>query len=386
MDPQALVREMTTWRRDLHAHPEFGFEETRTAALVARTLRSFGDLEVVEGVGGTGVVASLRGGKSDRAIGLRADMDALRIQEREGRAHVSTNAGVMHACGHDGHTAMLLGAAKLLAAEGGFDGVVRFIFQPAEEWGKGAAAMLGDGLLARFPIEEIYGLHNMPGMAIGHFETRAGPLMSAEDNFEIVLTGRGGHSSRPHEIAEVMVGACAAVTALQTIVARRVDPLETAVVSVTELTTDGARNVLPGEARISGDVRSFSPAVSEAVEAEMRRIAEGVAMAHGCAVTVAYTRSFVPLVNHAGPVRAAIEAAETVFEPGGVKGDRAPITASEDFAQFLLNIAGCFGFIGNGAGSLPLHNAGFDFDDRSLGYGARWFAAVARGRLAPGSA
>jgi len=384
MDPQALVREMTAWRRDLHAHPEFGFEENRTAGFVARTLRAAGIVEVVEGVGGTGVVATLRRGRSDRAIGLRADMDALRIQETGDHAHGSINAGVMHACGHDGHTAMLLGAARLLAAEGGFDGQVRFIFQPAEEWGRGALSMLEDGLLTRFPIEEIYGLHNLPGIPIGHFETRVGPLMSAEDNFEIVFRGQGGHASRPHEIREVMVAACAAVMALQTVVARRADPADAAVVSVTELLTDGARNVLPGLARVLGDVRSFRPEVSAMVEREMRRIAQGVALAHGCEVEVAYSREFVPLVNHAGPTAEAVRAAMGVFEPGGVKDDRAPITASEDFAQFLLRVPGCFGFIGNGADSLPLHNAGFDFDDRSLIYGARYFAALARSRLGAG--
>ena len=194
LDPEALRREMTEWRRDLHAHPEFGFEEKRTAAFVAGQLRGFG-LDVAEGIGGTGIVATLQRGGANRAIALRADMDALRITEQRASAYCSRTPGLMHACGHDGHTAMLIGAAKLLAAEGGFDGCVRFIFQPAEEWGKGALAMLDDRLLARFPFEEIYGLHNLPGLPVGHFATRAGPLMAAEDNFEIVLKGVGGHSS-----------------------------------------------------------------------------------------------------------------------------------------------------------------------------------------------
>ena len=381
MDLTALNEEMMAWRRELHAHPEFGFEERRTAGFVANKLREFGLDEVVEGVGGTGVVGTVRRGAGSGAIGLRADMDALRIQERGGRAHRSQTAGVMHACGHDGHTAMLLGAAKLLAASGGFDGVVRFIFQPAEEWGRGALAMLDDGLLARFPFDEIYGLHNMPGVPIGHFETCPGPLMSAEDNFEIILRGQGGHASRPHDLREVMVPACAIVLDLQSIVSRRLDPGDAAVVSVTELITDGARNVLPGEAHILGDARSFRPDVSAAIEREMRKIAAGVASSYGCEADVAYSREFVPLVNHPGPTRAALAAAEAVFGSDGIKGDRTPITASEDFARFLLHVPGCFAFIGNGGDSLPLHNAEFDFDDRSLAYGARYFCEIARTRL-----
>jgi hippurate hydrolase len=247
-DWRAIQGEMMAWRHELHANPEFGFEEKRTAAFVAAKLRTFGMDEVVEGVGGTGVVATLTRGKSNRAIALRADMDALRITEQAARSYSSTIAGTMHACGHDGHTAMLLGAAKTLAEDGGFDGTVRFIFQPAEEWGKGALAMIEDGLLERFPFEEIYGLHNMPGYPVGEFRTRVGALMLAEDNFEIVLKGVGGHASRPHSGQETMVAGAALVMNLQTIVSRRLDPTETAVVSVTEFITDGTRNVLPGTA------------------------------------------------------------------------------------------------------------------------------------------
>jgi hippurate hydrolase len=278
---------------------------------------------------------------------------------------------------------MLLGAAHLLAAEGGFDGAVRFIFQPAEEWGRGALAMLADGLMERFPFDEIYGLHNWPGIAAGDFETTPGPAMSAEDNFEIVLSGVGGHASRPHEGREVLVAACATVLSLQTIVSRRVSPTDIAVVSVTELLTDGTRNVLPGQARILGDVRSFRPEVSAAVEAEMRRISAGLAAAHGCAVDVSYTREFVPLINHPDATAAALAAARAVFGEHHVKGDRAPITASEDFARFLERTPGCFGFLGNGAESLPLHNSAFDFNDAILPGGVRWFAEIARNRLGP---
>ena len=235
LDLDRLTQEMTEWRHDLHAHPEFGFEETRTAAFVAARLRAFGFEDVAERIGGTGVVGTLRLGNANRAIALRAEMDALRIKEQSNSAHCLQHAGLMHACGHDGHTAMLLGAAKLLATEGGFDGAVRFIFQPAEEWGKGASAMLADGLMTRFPFDEIYGLHNWPGLPIGSFETRVGPLLAAEDNFEIALRGVGGHAARPHEGREVLVAACALVVALQTIVARRLSPSDIAVVSATDV-------------------------------------------------------------------------------------------------------------------------------------------------------
>jgi amidohydrolase len=224
MDLHALNREMTAWRRDLHSYPEFGFEEKRTSAFVAAKLREFGLDEVVEGVGKTGVVGTLKRGRGTRAIALRADMDALRIEEQGDRPHKSKNFGLMHACGHDGHTAMLLGAAKLLSATDGYDGTVRFVFQPAEEWGKGVLAMLADGLIERFSFDEIYGLHNMPGYPAGQFRVRSGPTMAAEDIFEIALRGIGGHASRPHVGSETLVAACALVVNLQTIVSRRVDP------------------------------------------------------------------------------------------------------------------------------------------------------------------
>jgi amidohydrolase len=380
-DLAALEAEMTAWRRDLHRHPEFGFEETRTAAFVAERLRDFG-LDVESGVGGTGVVGTLKRGRSNRAIALRADMDALRIKEVAAADWTSTSPGLMHACGHDGHTAMLLGAARMLAEEGGFDGTIRFIFQPAEEWGRGAQAMLDDGLMTRFPFDEIYGLHNMPGLPVGQVETRAGPLMSAEDIFEITLTGQGGHAARPHLAREVMVPACTLVLELQTVVARRLDPADVAVVSVTELLTDGTRNALPGEARILGDARSFRAEVSARIEAEMRQLAEGAAAQHGIEATVAYSREFIPLVNDAGATEALVAAARDVSEH--VEPQRGPITASEDFARFLDHVPGCFAFIGNGEGSAPLHSPSYDFNDGALLHGARVYAAVARHRLPEG--
>ena len=378
MTDDAVQTQLTAWRRDLHRHPEFGFEERRTAAFVAAALRGMG-LEVAEGVGGTGVVGTLRRGTSNRAIALRADMDALRITEATGAAHTSDTPGMMHACGHDGHTVMLLGAAQALARDGGFDGTVRFLFQPAEEWGRGALAMLDDGLMERFAFDEVFGLHNMPGLPLGHFETRPGALMSAEDIFEITLSGQGGHASRPHRIREAMVPACALVMELQTIVARRLDPADIAVVSVTELLSDGTRNALPGTARILGDCRSFRPEVSALIESEMRRIALGIAEAHGLEARVDYSREFVPLINDPGLAEAVLQAAQPVSIHATER--RSPMTASEDFARFLDHVPGCFAYIGNGAQSAPLHSPQYDFNDAALIHGVAVHCAIARARL-----
>ena len=375
---EALREQMTLWRLDLHAHPEFGFEEKRTAAFVAEALRSSG-IDVAEGIGGTGVVGTLKRGTSNRAIALRADMDALRITEASGIAWTSGNPGTMHACGHDGHTAMLLGAAKMLAEQGGFDGTIRFIFQPAEEWGRGALAMLDDGLMQRFPFDEAYGLHNMPGLPVGHVETRAGALMAAEDNFEIVLTGKGGHAARPQWGREALVPACALVMDLQTIVSRRLSPADVAVVSVTELLTDGTRNALPGHATIKGDARSFRPEVSAKIEEEMRRIAEGIAIQYAVAAKVNYTREFVPLTNDRDLTAEAL-AAVGPFS-ASVASDCEPMTGSEDFARILGHVPGCFLFIGNGENSAPLHHPAYDFNDAALVHGAEVHAAIARRRL-----
>jgi hippurate hydrolase len=381
MTDDAFWAELRAWRRDFHAHPEFGFEEHRTSRLVAERLRAFGFTELAEGVGGIGVVATLRRGSGNRSIALRADMDALRIPEASDIPHRSTTPGVMHACGHDGHTTMLLGAARILAAEDGFDGTVRFVFQPAEEWGKGALAMLADGLMERFPFDEIYGIHNQPGLPVGAFRTRAGAVMSAEDNFEIVLKGLGGHASRPQQGREAMVAACALVLNLQTIVARRIAPTDTAVVSVTELLADGTRNALPGTARILGDARSFSPEVSATIEAEMRRIAAGTAAAYDLGCEVTYTREFVPTINDADAAAAALEAARRAMGAGNVAEAAAPNTGSEDFARFLQHAPGCFAFIGNGEASVPLHNPAFDFNDAALPHGTNFFVQIVRDRL-----
>lgn len=381
-DISKITNEMMAWRHELHAHPEFGFEETKTAEFVAKKLKEFGFKDVVSGIGGTGVIASLKRGSSDRAIALRADMDALRITEQSSCEYRSTNVGKMHGCGHDGHTAMLLGAAKMLAMCEDFNGTIRFIFQPAEEWGKGALAMISDGLMEKFPFDEIYGLHNMPGYPAGEFRTRVGAVMSAEDNFEIVLTGVGGHASRPHSGRETMVAGASLVMNLQTIVSRRIDPTQTTVCSVTEFITDGTRNVLPGVVTISGDVRSFNSDVSMKVEQEMRRITEGIAQAYNVSAEVEYTREFVPLINEEKCTEAAILTARKIYGDARVTVANEPITASEDFAQFLTKVPGCFAFIGNGTESLPLHNSKYDFNDAILIDGARFFVEIAKSRLA----
>ncbi len=381
-DIETLHAEMSEWRRHLHANPEFGFAEQATAAFVANKLRTFGLDEVAEGVGGTGVVGTLKRGTGNRAIALRADMDALRITEQGDMQHKSRNCGLMHACGHDGHTAMLLGAAKLLAAEGGFDGTVRFIFQPAEEWGKGALAMMSDGLFEKYPFDEIYGIHNMPGLPVGYFETKPEEFMSAEDNFEITLKGVGGHAARPHWGSEVLVAACAIVTNLQTIVARRIDPADIGVVSVTELITDGTRNALPGVARILGDARSFRREISERIEQQMRIIAQGTALAYNVEAHVRYTREFVPLMNDTALAAEAMAVAVELYGASNARVASKPMTGSEDFAQFLSRVPGCFVFLGNGETSAPLHNPNYDFNDNGLVHGMRFHAAIARRRLA----
>jgi hippurate hydrolase len=381
-DIETLHAEMSEWRRHLHANPEFGFAEQATAAFVADKLRTFGLDEVAEGVGGTGVVGTLKRGTGNRAIALRADMDALRITEQGDMQHKSRNCGLMHACGHDGHTAMLLGAAKMLAAEGGFDGTVRFIFQPAEEWGKGALAMMSDGLFEKYPFDEIYGIHNMPGLPVGYFETKPEEFMSAEDNFEITLKGVGGHAARPHWGSEVLVAACAIVTNLQTIVARRIDPADIGVVSVTELITDGTRNALPGVARILGDARSFRREISERIEQQMRIIAQGTALAYNVEAHVRYTREFVPLMNDTALAAEAMAVAVELYGASNARVASKPMTGSEDFAQFLSRVPGCFVFLGNGETSAPLHNPNYDFNDNGLVHGMRFHAAIARRRLA----
>ncbi|MGI9309901.1 MAG: M20 aminoacylase family protein [bacterium] len=376
--------QMTRWRRHLHRHPEIGFEVHDTARYVADALESFG-IEVFAGVGETGVVGVLRGGDSEQAIGLRADMDALPIQERNRFAHRSRRDGAMHACGHDGHTAMLLGAARELSAAGGFNGVVHFIFQPNEEHGLGAQAMIDDGLFERFPMRAVFGMHNLPGMAAGHIAMRSGAIMASEDNFIIAIKGRGGHAAQPHHHIDPLVIAAEIILALQTIVARNLDPNERAVVSVTEIETDGAVNVVPSEVVLKGDCRCFSEDARNRIEQRMQQLARGICAAHGAALEFSYRRLFHAAVNDADATRAAGAAAVKTLGAQRVELDCEALTISEDFASMLRVKAGCYVFIGNGedsVGGCMLHNPHYDFNDEIMVAGANYWTTLTRQELA----
>jgi len=381
-----LQSQLKSWRQHLHQNPETGFEEVATSDYVARALKALG-LDVHRGIGGTGLVANLAVGNGRGVIGLRADMDALNIAENApGRAHASRTQGKMHACGHDGHMSMILGAARLLAERRDFNGTVRFIFQPAEEHGRGAKAMMNDGLFERFPVDAIFGAHNMPGMPAGTFATRSGGIMASEDNFVIRITGRGGHAARPHMAIDPLVIGAEIVLMLQTIVARTIDPQHPAVVSCTEFHTDGIRNAIPTEVVIKGDTRSYSAEVQALLEKQMRQLCEGIAAAHGANCTVEYTHEFAPTVNWPECVEVAVRAAQAVVGADRVTASVPPMMISEDFGGFLRVIPGAFVFIGNGdgdgPGAVPLHNAKYDFNDAILPVGARYFAELARQRLA----
>jgi hippurate hydrolase len=380
-----LGEQMVNWRRQLHQIPETGFNEHRTAGFVAKALELMG-LEVHRNIGATGLVANLTVGDGKEVVGLRADMDALAMTETaEDRPHISRNLGCMHGCGHDGHMAMLLGAAQLLERTRDFNGTVRFIFQPAEEHGKGANAMIQDGLFERFPVNEIYGAHNIPGMPVGHIATRAGGIMASEDNFVIRIHGRGGHAARPQMAIDPLVIASQIILALQTIVARSVDPADSAVVSCTEIHSDGIRNAIPTHVEIKGDTRSYSPHVQALLEHRMREICQGIARAHGAHCEVEYSHEFVPTVNWPQCALVATAAAQAVVGADNVDGNVAPMMISEDFGAFLKVVPGAFVFIGNGAsdvkGGVPLHNARYDFNDEILPIGARYFAELIRKRL-----
>jgi hippurate hydrolase len=371
------MKDLLEFRRDLHRHPETGFEVHRTAERVRQALSAAG-LEVVTGVGGSGVVATLRRGDNANAIGFRADMDALPITEASGVAYSSTNPGKFHGCGHDGHTAMLVGAALALAADNSLDRTVHFVFQPDEENGNGARAMVEDGLFERFPMTAIYGLHNLPGMEVGSFGISAGAFCAFEDNFEIIVEGRGGHASMPEVSADPIVAGAAVVLQLQTIVSRAVSAKDHAVVSVTNFETDGARNVLASNVRITGDCRGFSPEVSQRIESRMREIAEGVASAHGAKARVSYATSFQPLINDPAKTERAADAARLA---GKVDAQYGRMGFSEDFAEFLEHRPGAFILMGNGTQgphARPLHNPGYDFNDAAMEAGIEYWKALAR--------
>jgi amidohydrolase len=370
--------DMVALRRDFHQHPELGFQEERTKAKIAQYLRALG-LEVHEGAG---VVGVLKAGSGNRAIGLRADMDALPIHEASPHDYVSRHSGVMHACGHDGHMAMLLGAAEKLTLNPEFDGTVVFIFQPNEEHGLGACAMIDEGVLERFPIDEIYAIHNLPGAPLGQVSTRVGQICASESLFKIAIHGQGGHASMPHVGVDAITVGAEMVTALQMIVSRKLTPAAGAVVSVTEFLTDGQRNVLPGKAVLKGDVRACLPEDRINIERFMRQIVTGIAAAHGITVEVYFKTEFIETINAPGPTDAVARVGralnlETV-------SDRTPMTFSEDFAHFCATVPGCFLLLGNGengACGRPLHSSDYDFNDALLPIGSALWAELVRDRL-----
>ncbi len=370
--------DLTELRRTLHRRPELGFQETRTKATVAAFLRDCG-LEVHEGVG---VVGLLRAGTGNRAIGLRADMDALPITETSSHDYISETDGVMHACGHDGHMTMLLGAARALAADPQFDGTAVFLFQPNEEHGLGARAMIDEGVLETFPIDEVYAIHNLPGAPVGQVSTRPGLICSSESLFEITIKGQGGHASMPQAGRDALTIGAELVQALQTIVSRKLAPGAGVVVSVTEFLTDGQRNVLPGLATLKGDVRTRSPEDREAVEALMRQITSGIAAAHGVMAEMTFNTEFIETINASEPTEGVIRAAQAAGLD--VIPNRDPMSFSEDFAQFSAAIPGSFLLLGNGesaAHGQPLHSSDYDFNDALLPIGQAFWVSLVRERL-----
>ena len=374
--------ELTAIRRDLHANPEIGLEEHRTADIVARKLADWG-LEVHRGVGKTGVVGVLRRGGGGRAVGLRADMDCLPMEEQTNLPYSSRNAGRMHACGHDGHTTMLLGAAKYLATNGNFAGTVNFIFQPAEEGVGGALAMLKDGLFERFPCDAVYALHNRPGMEIGKFSINAGPSAAGGAFFDIAVTGRGAHGAYPEQgIDSVLVGSHI-LAALQSIVARNVPPSETAVLSVTRFNAGDAYNVIPQQAALAGTARAFSSTTMKLLEDGMRRVATSVAAAFGAEATLDFRVIFAPLINDAKETTVIADAAAALVGEANVDRAQEPEMGSEDFSFMMERVPGAYIQVGNGD-SAALHNPHYNFNDACTPYGAAVLAGVAERRLRQG--
>lgn len=377
-DIEQFAPDLTSWRQDFHRHPELGYKEVRTSRLVAERLEAFG-LEVHRGLGGTGVVGVLRGSLGEGiSIGLRADMDALPMEEAGDTAHRSTIDGVFHGCGHDGHTTMLLGAARSLAASRAFSGVANFIFQPAEEGLAGARAMIEDGLFDRFPCDEVYGMHNWPQLPLGEASIRTGPVMAASDRIEIEVAGQGAHAAMPHRGVDPVVVSAHIITALQTLVSRGTDPQDAAVVSITAVDAGSTFNVIPGIARLLGTCRSFQPDTRDRLEAEIVRVASGVAAALGATATVRYTRGYPPTVNHPGPTERFARAAAASLGEAAVGRDAAPSMGGEDFAFMLEEVPGSYLWLGQG-GEFDLHHPQYDFNDRLLAVGASLWAALVEG-------
>lgn len=378
-----LAREITAWRHDLHANPELLYDVQRTAGSVAKKLKAFGCDEVVTGLGRTGVVGVIRGrkGNSDRVIGMRADMDALPIEEATGLPYKSTVPGKMHACGHDGHTAMLLGAARYLAETRNFAGTAVVIFQPAEEGGAGGKAMVDDGLMDRFKISEVYGMHNFPGLPVGEFSIRPGPIMAAADYIQIDIEGKGAHAARPHlGVDTVLVGA-QIINNLQSIVSRNVDPLESAVVSICMFNAGNTDNVIPQTAQLRGTARSLAPKVQDLLEKRVPEIVEATAKLYGAKVTVKYRRGYPVLKNHAAQTDFAAKVASEIAGQDKVDIDMAPVMGAEDFSFMLNARPGAFIFLGNGD-SAGLHHPAYNFNDDAIPFGTSYWVKLVETALA----
>jgi amidohydrolase len=388
---EASHDEIKALRRTIHTHPELRYEEVGTAKLVAESLERWG-ITVHRGLGKTGVVGVLKRGSSEKSIGLRADMDALPIQEINTFEHRSTHAGRMHACGHDGHTAMLLGAAKHLAEHGDFDGTVVFIFQPAEEGGAGAKAMIEDGLFKRFPVDAVFGIHNWPGMPAGHFGVTEGPIMASSNAFRLTIRGTGSHAALPHNGRDPVFAAVQIANGLQGIITRNKKPLDTAVLSITQIHAGDAVNVVPDEAWLGGTVRTFTTETLDLIESRMRKIAEATAAAYECEVDVDFLRNYPPTINDPDQTRFAVGVMAEVVGEDKVDSSVEPTMGAEDFSFMLLEKPGCYAFLGNGdgghrehghgAGPCMLHNASYDFNDDLLSVGSSYWVRMVQRFLA----
>ena len=379
-----LQNEMQTWRRDIHAHPEIAFEEHRTAEIVAEKLKSFG-VEVETGIAGTGVVGTLKRGTGNRSIGLRADLDALLINETNEFEHKSKNPGKMHACGHDGHTVMLLGAAKYLAEQGNFDGTVNFIFQPAEENEGGGKAMIDDGLFEKYPVESVYGMHNIPGMPVASFAIKPGPIMAAFDVFNVKIIGKGGHAAMPQTTIDPIIIGTKIIDAYQSIVSRYIDPQEPAVLSVTQFHAGDAYNVIPNDIEIKGCTRCFSPKIQKQLEEQMHQITKSLCDAYGATYEFEFEHRYPATINSEEEAEIAGKVAQQVVGEERVNLSPTPGMGSEDFAYMLQEKPGSYIWIGNGdgEGSCMVHNPGYDFNDEILPIGATYWVKMAEEILSP---
>ncbi|GJL87350.1 MAG: amidohydrolase [Minwuia thermotolerans] len=378
-----LQADMTDWRRDIHKHPETAFEEHRTADKVAGLLESWG-LDVHRGLATTGVVGTLKAGTGNRAIGLRADMDALDLTELNSFDYKSVHDGKMHACGHDGHTTMLLGAARYLAENPNFDGTVQFIFQPAEENLAGGRVMVQEGLFEKFPVEAVYGMHNWPGLPVGSFAVCTGPMMASADFFELKLTGRGGHGAFPHLAKDPIVAAAHVITAWQTIVSRDTDPMKAAVISACEINSGFTGNVIPETAVVRGTTRTFNEGVQDMIETRMREVADGIAQAFGMQAEFTYDRRYAPTVNTPEETGYAVAAAHEVVGVENVNDKLVPVMGAEDFGWMLRERPGCYMFVGNGegeGGGCEVHNPNYDFNDETLPVGAAYWVKLVEMQL-----